>query len=294
MRAIGMIGLVLALACSAPLFAQDSQLADQPMVVNHLRMRLVAIPSGRFAMGSSADQKEAESDETLHSVQLTSRFYLGQTEVTQEQYQRVMGANPSHFKDAGDGSRKDYPVENVSWDDAVDFCRRLSELPEEQAAGRRYRLPSEAEWEYACRSGGQGAFAVGEGKRLEDHGWFANNSGLRPLDATALWKEDQANYMERILGNKGSTSRVGQKLPNAWGIHDMHGNVWEWCSDWYGDYPVGTVVDPKGPESGTARVARGGGWHNPGSFCRSAFRFRDDPAQRDYDIGFRVVMELAK
>ena len=267
--------------------AQDSQL-----IVNHLGMRLVAIPSGQFAMGSSADRKEAEPDETLHSVRLTKGFFLGQTEVTQQQYQKVMGGNPSHFKDSGDGSRQDYPVENVSWEDAVDFCRRLSELPEERSAGRRYRLPSEAEWEYSCRSGGYDAFAIGEGKKLEDYGWFANNSGIRPLDATALWKEDQANYMERILGNKGSTNRVGLKLPNAWGIHDMHGNVWEWCSDWYGDYPEVSVVDPKGPESGTARVARGGGWHNPATFCRSAFRFRDDPSHRDYDIGFRVVMEM--
>lgn len=289
MRAIRMMAFVLALACPSPLFAQDRQL-----VVNRLGMRLVAIPSGQFAMGSPADRKEVEPDEILHSVRLSNGFFLGQTEVTQEQYQRVIGTNPSHFKDSGDGSRKDYPVENVSWDDAVDFCRRLSEMSEEVSAGRSYRLPTESEWEYACRSGGQGAFAIVEGKRLEDYGWFANNSGHRLLDATALWKEDQANYMERILGNKGSTSRVAQKLPNAWGIYDMHGNVWEWCSDWYGDYPADTVVDPKGPQSGTARVARGGGWHNPSNFCRSAFRFRDDPAERDYDIGFRVVMESAK
>jgi formylglycine-generating enzyme required for sulfatase activity len=288
MRELCMMTFLLAMAASTSAVAQQ-----QPIVVNSVGMPLVPIPQGQFAMGSPADRRESEADERLHSVQLTQPFFLGQTEVTQEQYQRIMGSNPSHFS-AADGSKKDYPVENVTWEDAVEFCRRLTELPEEKKAGRQYRLPTEAEWEYACRAGSAADYSVADGKKLEDHGWFANNSGLRPLDATALWKEDQSNYMERILGNKGSTSRVGVKLPNAWGLHDMHGNVWEWCQDWYGAYPEQTVTDPQGPAEGTAKVARGGGWHNPAAFCRSAYRFRDDPAQRDYDIGIRVLMELVR
>ena len=221
-------------------------------VANSIGMHFVPIPAGTFTMG----------DEYAHKVTLTQSFHLGQHEVTQEQYEKVMGATPSEFK----GPQK--PVEQVSWDDAVEFCRKLSELPGEKSTGYVYRLPTEAEWEYACRAGTTTEYSFGDSKsELGDYAWYDKNSGK-------------------------TTHPVGGKKPNAWGLYDMHGNVFEWCHDWYGDYPSGSVTDPTGAASGSHRVARGGSWSLYSDHCRSANRSRSTPDSRH--LGFRVLRSSIK
>jgi formylglycine-generating enzyme required for sulfatase activity len=191
-------------------------------------------------------------------------------EVTQAQYEKMMGKNPSRFQ--GDNLRGDsanHPVEQVSWEDAVDFCNKLSDLPEEKKAGRVYRLPTEAEWEYACRAGSKSAYSFGEGsKSLGDYAWFDQNSNRQ-------------------------THPVGEKKANAWGLYDMHGNVWEWCSDWYGQYPKGAVSDPVGTRESSNRVFRGGSWYDHFEYCRSARRLGYFPSGRD-DFGFRVALSSSE
>ena len=176
---------------------------------NSIGMKLVLIPAGEFLMGSPEGEGYLV-EHPQHRVRITKAFYLGTCEVTQEQYERVMGSNPSCFCKNGSGKDQvsgqdtgSFPVEMVSWEDAVEFCRRLSELPGEKSAGRVYRLPTEAEWEYACRAGSSGRYGFGDQERgLGEHGWFSDNS-------------------------HGKTHPVGQKKPNAWGLYDVHGNVWE-------------------------------------------------------------------
>ncbi|MFM8188000.1 MAG: formylglycine-generating enzyme family protein, partial [Pirellula sp.] len=183
------------------------------------------------------------------------------------QYEKVMGANPSYFQgEEIEGSSSNHPVECVSWLDAVEFCKKLSDLPEEKATGRVYRLPTEAEWEYACRAGSKSAYSFGESsKSLGDYAWFDENSN------------DQ-------------TQPVGEKKANAWGLYDMHGNVWEWCRDRYGDYPEGAVSDPSGPKEGSNRVIRGGSWYFVAAFCRSGIRYWFVPSYRLNLIGFRLAL----
>jgi formylglycine-generating enzyme required for sulfatase activity len=246
-------------------------------ITNSIGMKLVLIPKGRFTMGSPPGEKGSEEDERQHEVTISRDYHLGAHEVTQSQYRKVMGKNPSFFQgdqlaerhpETGrvvkevDGSN--HPVEKVSWEDAVEFCRKLSELPEEKAAGRVYRLPTEAEWEYACRAGSQTAYSFGDSSRnLRNYAWFGDNSGSKELDTDSLWarlKDNPKLYVDTLLKAGCATHRVGQKKPNAWGLYDMHGNVWEWCGDWYGDYPRGSATDPKGPQQGSGRVLRGGCW----------------------------------
>jgi formylglycine-generating enzyme required for sulfatase activity len=162
------------------------------------------------------------------------------------------------------------PVEKVSWTDAVEFCGKLSAMPAEKTAGHVYRLPTEAEWEYACRSGTTTAYGFGDdASRLGDYGWSRSNSDSKPHP-------------------------VGEKKPNAWGLYDMHGNVWEWCQDWYAAYPSGSATDPTGATSGSNRVFRGGGWGHGARFCRSAYRFWSTPGIRINDLGFRVLRNSIK
>ena len=247
-------------------------------MVNSLGMKLAYIPPGEFDMGSPEEEEGRSSDETRHQVRLTKGFYLGQYEVTQEEYVRVMGRNPSDFKtgNPGPGQRvagqdtKRFPVENVDWEDAVEFCKRLSELPDEAKAGHVYRLPTEAEWEYACRAGSKTAYSFGESSTsLGDFAWFDDNSKYR-------------------------THRVGLKKPNAWGLYDMYGNVKEWCLDPYDDYPKNSLTNPMGSTSSLDRVTRGGGWLDFETSCRSAMRSRCAQTHRQYDgdQGFRVVLSL--
>jgi formylglycine-generating enzyme required for sulfatase activity len=237
-------------------------------MTNSIGMKLVLLPKGTFQMGSPIEEAGADDDEAQHQVTISKDYYLGVTEVTQGQYEKVMGTNPSHFQKRvirkSDSSM--YPVEQVSWEDAVEFCKKLSDLPEEKAAGRVYRLPTEAEWEYACRAGSKTAYSFGESSEsLADYAWFDGNSN-------------------------NQTHPVGEKKANAWGLYDMHGNVWEWCSDWYGEYPKGAVSDPVGPREGSDRVHRGGSWSGVAALCRSARRGGGDPSNRFNDIGFRVAL----
>jgi len=285
-------------------------------------IELVEIPPGEFLMGSPEDEEGRRPDETQHLVRITYAFKMGKTEVTQQQWREVMGTtiqqqrdkaqrddgelpsfgkrlmalgkaikdNPfgafEEIRDSGvwqtvkwlavgeerwslDGEGDDYPMYWVSWDEAAEFCARLTGL--ERVAGRlsagyEYCLPTEAEWEYACRAGSTTRFANGDTEAdLDKIGWYDGNSG-------------------------GITHPVGTKLANAWGLHDLHGNVWEWCHDWYEDYPVGEVVDPFGPTTGSSRVYRGGCWGRPSRFCRSAYRGWDAPGFRFFNLGFRVVL----
>ena len=215
-------------------------------------MRFVRIPAGSFQMGSNNGN---DDEKPIHSVTLTKPFYLQTTEVTQGQWRAVMGDNPSRFK-KGD----DYPVEQVSWNDVQEFLRKLNALD----PGKNYRLPTEAEWEYACRAGTTGE-RYGE---LDAIAWYRDNSG-------------------------GQTHPVGEKHPNTWGLYDMLGNVLEWCADWYGgDYDANSpATDPRGPSSGHGRVLRGGSWDDVDSNVRSAFRDRYLPGHRYNDNGFRCARD---
>ena len=233
---------------------------------NSIGMQLKLIPGGTFMMGSPIVQKVP----TQHKVTLSQPFMLGVHEVTQKQYEQVMGSNPSGFKNPQN------PVEWVSWEDAMEFCRKLSALSEERAAGRVYRLPTEAQWEYACRAGTTTEYGFGDdASGLDKYAWYADNSG-------------SPTHPE------GQTHPVGQKRPNAWGLYDMHGNVQEWCADRHGDYPSGSVTDPIGAQSGTNRTIRGGSWRYDAVACRSAARNATSPhtrgsSMRASSFGFRVV-----
>jgi formylglycine-generating enzyme required for sulfatase activity len=238
-------------------------------ITNSIGMKLVLIPKGTFMMGSPERE-----DEPQHQVTISKDYYLGVTEVTQGQYEKVIGKNPSRFQKSSrfqefrvrGSDTSMYPVEDVWWKEAEEFCKKLSDLPEEKKAGRVYRLPTEAEWEYACRAGSKSAYSFGESsKSLGDYAWFYENSN-------------------------GQTHPVGEKKANAWGLYDMQGNVWEWCSDWYGQYPKGAVSDPVGPREGSFRVIRGGSYFSEAANCRSANHNRHDPSDRFHYYGFRVAL----
>jgi uncharacterized protein (TIGR02996 family) len=245
-----------------------------PEVCNSLGMRLALIPPGRFLMGSPDAEPSRYADEgPRHEVILTGGFYLGVFPVTQEEYQRVVGDNPSRFRRVrGLRTTKRLPVEMISWVDAMAFCRRLSDSPEERKAGRSYTLPTEAQWEYACRGGTTSAFSTGPTLTPEQ----ANIRGV-------------ASEEKRLAD--GPTP-VGRYPPNPFGLFDMNGNVWEWCLDFYSAayYKRSGRTDPPGPRRGTTRVLRGGDWSSPAGLARSADRGHNDPEARyDYN-GFRVVM----
>jgi formylglycine-generating enzyme required for sulfatase activity len=256
-----------ALAFVLLIFAEYMQAQPPKELTNSIGMKLVLIPKGTFMMGSPESEQGRNEDETQHEVTISKDYYLGVYEVTQAQYEKVIGKNPSHFQGAIVGNENaDLPVDNVSWEDAVEFCKKLSDLPEEKKTGRVYRLPTEAEWEYACRAGSKTAYSFDDEEGLlPEYGWFNRNSSDR-------------------------THTVGLLEPNAWGLYDMHGNVWEWCSDRHGKYPKGAVSDPTGPKEGSLRVSRGGSWSNGAAICRSAFRFGRSPVVRYDDLGFRLAL----
>ena len=214
-------------------------------------MKMVLIRPGKFMMGEGTDQ---------HEVTISKPFYMGVYEVTQAQYEAVMGTNPGYFKGTTN------PVETVSWNDAVEFCKKLSEKTRQT-----FRLPTEAEWEYACRAGTQTAFSFGDDpSALGDYAWWNGNSSDTPHPA-------------------------GQKKPNAWGLYDMHGNVMEWCADWHGGYPKGPATDPSGPATSAlgARVLRGAPWlYDDTVRFRCAFRTCSAPADRGNCVGFRCARTL--
>lgn len=235
--------------------------AGSPWTLADLGCELLWVEPGNFTMGSPADEpsrNKAEGPRT--EVTLTRGFWLGRTEVTQAQYEILVGSNPSTFKAAG----REAPADRVSWLDAMAYCQRLTER--ERAAGRlpkgySYTLPTEAQWEYACRAGTTGAYP-GEPEAMA---WNEGNSG-------------------------GTTHPVAQKKPNAWGFYDMTGNILEWCRDWYGPYPGGSVTDPTGPGRGHYRIARGGSWRVDSAIGRSAARGGGSPGRLDYTLGFRLAL----
>ncbi|MDP6381551.1 MAG: formylglycine-generating enzyme family protein, partial [Phycisphaerae bacterium] len=229
-------------------------------------MKFALVPAGKFVMGSPATEKHRDNNDEgpQHKVTISKPYYMGTCEVTQEQYVAMMGKNPSQFKNPKN------PVETVPWNDAVEFCRKLS-----ARTGRTVRLPTEAQWEYACRAGTTTPFNTGE-----------------------TISTDEANYDGKYVygnGKKGvyreKSTPVGSFKANAWGLHDMHGNVLEWCNDWYGNdyYKSSPRVDPKGPGSGPARVIRGGSWFGPVYNVRSANRRRCTPVLGI--MGFRAVVQ---
>ena len=232
--------------------------------VTDKKLEMLWVKLGTFMMGSPKGEAKRDEDEIQHQVTLTKGFYLGKYEVTQAQWGRVMGNNPSNFKGA------DRPVEQVSWNDAVEFCKKLTEM--EKKAGRMpqgmsYQLPTEAQWEYACRAGTSTMYSWGDSISSK------NASYDRDFD--------------------DGTTPVGNYSANPWGFHDMHGNVGEWCSDWYGNYPSGSVTNPIGPASGSLRVTRGGSWFYGGANLRSAERL-SPPSHRSNILGFRVGFQSSK
>jgi uncharacterized protein (TIGR02996 family) len=258
-----------------------------PEAVNSIGMRLALIPPGRFRMGSPAGENERGGNEEAHEVELTRPFYLGVFPVTQGQWQRVMGTNPSYFCATGEGKEAvegmgtgDFPVEQVSWEDAQAFLANLAARPEEKEKGWPYRLPSEAEWEYACRGGASSSTPFCFGRSLASA--QANFNGEYPYGGA----EEGPSL--------GRTCPAGSYRPNAWGLFDLHGNVWEWCEDWYADdyYGKSPAQDPPGPSKGSGRVFRGGSWLNYGRYCRAAFRRGDSPSFRYFYLGFRVAAVL--
>jgi len=255
-------------------------------LTNSIGMKFRLIQPGTFMMGSPESEAGRASDERQHQVTLPKQYYMGIYPVTVGDFKRFVdkvgyktegerdgkGAygwtgkewkqdakitwrNPGFTQTAQD------PVVCVSWNDAESYCQWLSEVE-----GKSYRLPTESEWEYGCRAGSRTAYCFGEDEaRLSEYAWYYGNS-------------------------VSTTHPVGQKAPNAWGLYDMHGNVWEWCSDWYGDYPSGTVTDPTGASTGSCRVGRGGSWRNEAALCRSADRFRCAPSSRGSYLGFRLAL----
>lgn len=235
--------------------ATKASYSNGTLTVNGIKYNMVWVEGGTFRMGATSEQGSEISDEKpVHSVTL-SGYYIGKTEVTQALWQAVMGSNPSEFK--GDNR----PVESVSWDDCQEFIRKLNSL-----TGQNFRLPTEAEWEFACRGG--------------------NNS--------RGYKYSGSNYIDNVAwydGNSGDkTHPVATKSPNELGIYDMSGNVWEWCADWYGDYSSGRQTNPKGPYSGSSRVNRGGSWYCVARFCRSSIRLDYYPTDRDNGLGLRLAL----
>ena len=248
---------------------------------NGVTMRLVLIPAGKFMMGSPDSEPGRNGDEgPQHEVTISKPFYMGVFEVTQEQYEQVMGTNPSTFKGATN------PVETVSWDDAMEFCRKLSEK-----TGKKVTLPTEAQWEYACRAGSTTAFHFGdELKSRQANADFSASASPGTWEKAMDWVRKRLGMKAKPVG--AQTLPVGGFPPNGFGLYDMHGNVWEWCADWYEEdyYANANNIDPAGPASGGLRVLRGGSWYVSPVVCRSAIRVGGVPGYRHVSIGFRVVV----
>ncbi len=256
------------------LFVPSPGLTLEKYITNSLGMRFVLIPSGTFVMGSPPDEHHRNRDELQHQVTISRPFYLQTTEVTNRQWRKVMGGG--FFGKRGRGN---LPVVRVSWYDCMKFIQELNRLEQ-----RRYRLPTEAEWEYACRAGTTTAYSFGP--RLScTQAMFCNNTRKCPKCVGVVKKRG-------LMPN--SPAPVASFPPNPWGLYDMHGNVWEWCQDWYAPYPTSLVIDPKGPKDGNKKVRRGGSWFKHAWFCRSANRNYSHPASRYRTVGFRLVLEVKR
>ena len=249
---------------STTLMEESKDSSRGKTISNGIGMHFVYITPGSYLMGSPADEVGRTIDEEQHKVTLTHGYYVQTTEVTQKQWKAVMGSLPRYIRNCSE----ECPVERISWEDAQTFIHKLNKLE----GGDYYRLPTEAEWEYAARAGSKKAFANGEitnaacgDTKMSDIGWYCGNSKSYPHHP------------------------VAQKAPNSWGIYDMHGSVWEWCSDWYGSYPQGSVTDPSGPSEGAERVIRGGGLGDNARSCRTANRLSHESDMIIDNIGMRIV-----
>ncbi len=253
---------IIKLALTLVVITLSSQVAQAVETQSFVGIRFVKIEAGCFLMGRDTELKESSPIELpQHRVCIEKPFYLGETEVTQKQWEDVMGSNPSKYKALYK------PVEKVNWSDTQEFIKRLNE----KEGGNAFRLPTEAEWEYAARAGSTTLYSFGDNpKELVNYAWFGNE------------------------GYHGSSHEVGTKKPNPWGLHDMHGNVWEWVQDWYDPnyYHNSPEKDPKGPDSGQYRVYRGGSWVGKAINLRSALRYSGLPVSRTSDIGFRLLREI--
>jgi len=251
------IWCVMLLAMAGTAFSETKEPSKELAVDlgKGVKLEMVLIPAGEFKMGD--DQSGRGFEKPVHKVAITEPFYLGKYEVTQEQWEAVMGNNPSHFKGAKN------PVETVSWDDCQAFLGKLNAKIGRQ--GGKFVLPTEAQWEYACRAGSTSKFCFGDDEnQLGEYAFYARNSG-------------------------GKTHPVGEKKPNAWGLYGMHGNVGEWCRDWYGAYGTEAVTDPRGPAIGAIRLFRGGTWGGTDWYCRSAPRYQIVPEGKNSLLGLRIV-----
>lgn len=270
--------------------ADEPEISRPPIMTNSISMKLAKIPAGTFVMGSPRSEAERDDKEERHEVTITKPFYLGVCEVTQAEYDEVM-QSAGDFRNRSTFQGDDRPVENVEWKVAKIFCEQLSSRPEEVATKRKYRLPTEAEWEYACRAGTSTAFYTGDSLSSEQ----ANFNGLYPAGDGKTGK-----YLRQ-------TAPVGSYPPNAFGLHDMHGNVAEWCADWYDPeyYLNSPEEDPLGPPFGVVStnftnngnqnffvVIRGGCWVDEGRACRSAYRYRAMPNTQYRLIGFRIACDV--
>jgi formylglycine-generating enzyme required for sulfatase activity len=272
----------------------DAGRRAEPEIENSIRMKLVLVPAGKFQMGSPPEEQDRVGNEDpRHTVEITRAFYMGAYPVTQEEYQKVTGVNPSCFAPGGAGKDKvagldtrRFPVEQVSWFDAVAFCEKLSALEREKKAGRTYRLPTEAEWEYACRAGTTTRFSFGERLSAKD----ANFDATRPYGGVNMVVSYGGGEKGPALGR---TAAVGSYPKNPFGLFDMHGNVYQWCNDWHDEdyFKNSPGKDPPGPASGPSgeRSFRGGAWPESAWACRAASRSRGGPNSRGAGIGFRVV-----
>lgn len=245
----------------------NSLFGQETLTIKEIGLELVKCPAGSFMMGSPEEELGRYNNETQHKVTITKPFYIGKYEVTQKEYEAVMGENPSSCKD------KNNPVECVRWEEAIEFCEKLNKkFSASIPSGFKFDLPTEAHWEYACRAGTSAALNNGKNLTTEDYHLCPN------LDEVAWYIANPYDF----------PNNVGKKKPNAWGIYDMHGNVWEWCKDLYEEYPKDEAIDPIGATSGSSHVIRGGSWCLEAKNCRSACRY--NALNRSYDTGFRVAL----
>ena len=280
-RWVGTVVAVAACLAMVDRYGRSDDAKGEPkpgtVITNTIGIKLAWIPAGEFLMGTHSDEEARDDDGEQHRVRITKPFHFGVCEVTQREWAVVMGTTPWTGKGyVREGDR--YPATYVSWEDATEFCRKLTD--KERAAGRldpgeSCRLPTEAEWEYACRAGSTTRYHFGNGEgSLGEYAWYKKSA----------WDI-----------NEKYAHAVGLKRANAWGLFDMHGNVTEWCSDRYADryYRESPLADPQGPSEVWDRVNRGGSWNSDASNCRSALRFRVGPLDQDFSLGFRVARTIA-
>ena len=254
---VGLVGLLSVLSVGQVPAEADRKAGERMTVsIKDVEYAFRWCPPGKFMMGSPLDESARDGDERPHEVTLSRGFWIMEMEVTQGMWESVMGYNPGYPR----GGK--LPVETVSWNNCQEFIKKLNEL-KSAPAGYRFLLPTEAQWEYACRAGTTTAYHFGNSLSAE-----------------------QANFSSNV----GQTKDVGSYPSNAWGLKDMHGNVWEWCLDWHGAYPSGAVTDPMGPDMGSLRVIRGGGWNYDARHCRSAYRNSSDPASGYGNLGLRLSL----